>query len=131
MSQELGAITLRIKAQSLQDEAKYIRRWERRLRRARSRAKTEQQRDVFTAQFWSIQEHRRKDVRNEARSTHLARMLVKGTQLARVEDPVKTRTKINAERVATLLSSHMGIDIRVARQRVTEWVENPGLPQAA
>lgn len=120
----LGSLTLRIKAVSLTDEAKYIRRCERRLKRAKARAITRLKMDDFarlSANLSNLQAHRRVEVRREARSTHLARCLLKGTALERVEDPERTRTSPDWKRIATILSSHTGEDIRVVTQRMAEW----------
>ncbi len=116
----LGQLTLKIKFASLVEEAKYIRRLERRIKRHRARARTDEQRSEFSSHVSSLQGHRRVEIRREARSTHLARMVVKGTEYKMVEQ--KCHTKPNWERVATLLASHLKDDIRVTRQRVAEWI---------
>ena len=77
------SIELKIKAVSLQQEARYIRKHEQRfLRHAR--------RNVITSvsarrNFESLHNHRTTVVRSEARSTNLARAALKGVPYRRVE----------------------------------------------
>lgn len=120
-----GALTLKIKAMSLQDEAKYIIRLERRIKRNRARATSAEHQAEHSARLSNIQDHRRKEIRREARSTHLARMLLKGTEYLRVEGPT-CRSSPNWERVSVLLGSHLKEDSRVIIQRVKSWSEAAG-----
>lgn len=115
----LGQLTLKIKFASLADEARYITRLERRIKRHRAKALTDEQRAEHSRLLGSIQGHRRVDIRREARATHLARMMLRGMDYKRVES--KCWTQPNWERVATLIASHVREDVRVVKQRVAEW----------
>lgn len=72
-------IELRIKALALASEAKHIRRWERRLLKARRRNPQCQE------QAFSLRRHRTEDVRREARDTLLAYGFLRGKPYAVLE----------------------------------------------
>lgn len=85
------SIELKIKAATLAAEARIIRRWENAIRREKQR-----QKEKFGAadqktndKFVNIHNHRTGLVRNAARSTHLARMFLKGTPYKAAEKFVR------------------------------------------
>ena len=81
------SIELRIKIISLADEARTIRRWEGRMKRAaRGRGTGEQpERPDLKATFWSLREHRQSVVSNEARHSLLAFGFLRGKPYKRLE----------------------------------------------
>lgn len=85
------SLELKIKAATLAAEARIIRRWEAAIRKEKNR-----QRVKFGApdqktidKFLNLHEHRTFLVRQVARSTHLARMFLKGTPYKAAEKDCK------------------------------------------
>lgn len=82
------SIELKVKAKSLGEESKIIRREEHKLRRQIKWHRDHQNHDKAD-RLWrkrmDIAEHRRVDVRQESRATHLARAYIKGIPYRKVE----------------------------------------------
>jgi hypothetical protein len=80
------SIELKVKSKHLSVEAKIIRHEEHKLKRQIEWAKTNEQDWAGMANQWfSLNEHRRWDVRNENRSTFLARAYIAGKPYKSVE----------------------------------------------
>lgn len=76
-------LELKVKACSLAAEARIIRKLELRLKRRKSssgKILAGLRNGLAADQFFRLQCHRRKEVRQEARATHLARMFLKGRE---------------------------------------------------
>lgn len=87
---------LKVKAKSLADEARTIRKEERRTRGEELRAEL----------HW----HRVGVVRREARATHLAYGIVLGRPLDRIERPKEPRDKALLAKVATMVKKYGPLD---------------------
>ncbi|MEC7290263.1 MAG: hypothetical protein VXW22_09270, partial [Pseudomonadota bacterium] len=101
--------TLKVKAVSLMLEAQYIRKRENRAL-AHARRDVEGSADA-KSEYWSLNSHRRYDIRPEARMTHLARAFLAGRPYRSVEvknRPGKEITLWHAERIAKLINRHVG-----------------------
>lgn len=137
-------IELKIKALSLTAEARIIKRLERKLKRKYPIAtmdgynpKTDKQETIIhygpspllnprrAEQFFRIQGHRLKEVREEARATHLARAFLKGKPYHEVEQkayefPInKLKYKIEA-----MVRKYAWGDSRLVAQRFEEWCQD-------
>lgn len=120
---------LKVKRNHLASEARIIRRIElKRLERARKierkypAAEGEPQKiSLPRLDYTSLNEHRVKGLRPEARATHLAAMFLKGVDLSRVEDPERTQTSPDWKRVENIVSRFATGDSRVILQRFAEW----------
>jgi hypothetical protein len=111
------SIKLKIKAVSLQDEARYIRKHERRfLKHARLNVEGSVE---ARSNFNSLQQHRKLDVRREARATHLARAALKGTPYRRVEE--KSHEEPPYLRVHQLLRKYGSFSDSWSVERVRDW----------
>lgn len=120
------SLELKIKALSLVAEAHIIRRYESKIAKARSYWMREGHRHL-NAQFISLQNHRKLDVRREARATHLARMFLKGVDYLAVEQ--KCYEQPNWDKVFKMVVCYGGVlDSRVVAQRFEEWKQS-GSPQ--
>lgn len=87
------SIELKIKASTLAEEARIIRRWENAIRREKHRQKVKfgAADEKTIAKHVGIQNHRKGIVRMAARSTHLARMFLKGTPYRAAEEKWTSR----------------------------------------
>lgn len=83
---------LRVKAKSLAEEARIIRREEKRARPGLLREE--------------LHRHRVMDVRSEARATYLAYGLIRGTALEKIERPKEPRTDVLWKRVKAMVRSY-------------------------
>lgn len=111
------SIKLKIKAVSLQDEARYIRKHERKfLKHARLNVEGSAE---ARSNFNSLQSHRKLDVRREARATHLARAALKGTPYRRVEE--KSYEEPPYLRVHQLLRKYGSFSDSWSVERVRDW----------
>lgn len=111
------SIELKIKACSLAAEAVIIKRLEKRAKRAWQRRRTnEKARDAF----WLLRHHRTEDVRDAARSTHLARAFIKGVQYSHVE--CFAYSKPDFEAVEKMAVRYGGVDPRETQQKFAAWV---------
>ena len=127
------SIKLKIKAVSLQDEARYIRKHEQkfinfaRLVGAEHAALVREQGIVSSPtrtnearrMFHELQNHRKLDVRREARATHLARAALKGTPYRRVEE--KCHEEPPYQRVHQLLRRYSSFTDTWDLDRVRNW----------
>jgi hypothetical protein len=112
--QSEAPLELKVKACSLAAEARIIRNLELRLKR-KGLSNNQRRSD----QFFSLQTHRRRDVRFEARATHLARAFLKGIPYGKLEAKCYTNPPMNrAEEIATKFSS---FDKRIIAQRFAAW----------
>ena len=102
------SIELKIKAKSLAAEALLIRREERKqLGHARWSKAAGNQQDAATA-YWTYQRlhnHRKHEVRNEARWTHLARAFIKGLPYSAVETK-PTRRPVDVSAVSRMVKAY-------------------------
>lgn len=87
---------LKIKSKHLGEEAKIIRFEEHKLKRQITWLEEHQQDATKIRETWmSIKDHRRKDVRNENRSTFLARAFISGKPYSSVEAKVHDRQALH------------------------------------
>jgi hypothetical protein len=83
------SVELKIKAKSLDAEAKIIRKEELKLKKQMSWARNNQKAEeegTFYRKYRSVQSHRTWNVRNEARATHLARAFIAGMPYRYIEN---------------------------------------------
>ena len=78
-------VELKIKAKHLAAEAKIIRFEENKYKERIKNTDKLEQKEKLTYTFQSLRNHRRFDVKNEARATHLARAFIKGVSYSSVE----------------------------------------------
>lgn len=107
----INAIKLKIKAKSLAEEARIIRKEEQKLHGWRKSV---------------ISEHRRFDVRNEARATHLARTFLRGKSYKSVESSSSHTSgyiweKIQ-KRVLAMVQKYG--DRKTTKEDISFWLEN-------
>jgi hypothetical protein len=69
--------------------------------------------------FWGLRHHRTWDVRNEARSSHVAYGFLRGLPYSRIEGSAKTSP--DWSRVEALIRKYGEDDIRDRMQRFAEW----------
>lgn len=142
-------VQLKIKGIALAEEARAIRAQEKRLKRkaAKAREKIRQmkagQRTLlfpeqvqsaeknvtmhFVNPLFSIQHHRRIDIRKESRASHLACCYLRGTPYHACEDPEITRSKPNWDRVVNIVLRYgPETDARVVNQKIEEWRQANG-----
>lgn len=133
-------IHLKVKALSLAEESRIIRAQEqrlaRRIRKAAARGKplSAASVDRIQVQRHSLRQHRKEDVRREARATHLARGFLKGRLYRQIEYSVRPDKDIYFApwgRVADLVAKYGDVDKRVAAQRIAEWIDTPLPPEMA
>lgn len=124
------SIELKIKAKTLATEASYIRKEEQKMKRQARWLRDHQQTDDAEsayAKFWNLKEHRIKDLRHEARATHLARAFLRGFKYSTVEEyrlpqyEIIFRTKIvpSILRMVQKYSMNKNID----RSAIDAWIE--------
>lgn len=119
---------LRIKLQHIGMEPGIIRKHEQRIKRRIAHIKNKQSnQDVAPsyAELHRLQHHRRWDVRNAARATHLALGYIRGKPYSEMEDPNLTNT---FKRDAYIVSPMMKMirrygDDDVSSKMVHEWFE--------
>ena len=109
---------LKIKIKSLAAEAAIIRREERRLPRA-----------GMTGLRYALAQHRRYDVRSEARSALLAYGFLRGLPYARIE--AKCWTVPDLARTAEIAAKFGGFDKKVALVQIRAWTELGVMAKAA
>lgn len=81
-----NSVELKIKAKHLALEPAIIRKEEQKLKKQAKHLRERQENDSKVMdKFFSLQSHRREDVRNEARATHLARAYLAGKLYGDVE----------------------------------------------
>jgi hypothetical protein len=113
-------IELKIKAKHLAAEAKIIKHEEHKLKRRIERAKAKSlSADKLRAQRLDIADHRRSVLREEARSTHLARACIKGTPYRVVEK--FSYEAPNLSRVIKLVEKYSS----KKKEEVLEWYNTP------
>ena len=115
-------IELKIKACSLAAEARIIRKIELRLKRRQSASGKERPglRDARSAdQFFKLQDHRRIEIRSEARATHLARTFLKGQDYSIAEQSPSSYP--NFAKISAMVTKYAVGDKRVVAQRFEEW----------
>lgn len=94
---------LRVKIKSLAEEARIIRREERRCRDSLTRTVGhDDQRSALAASFASLRSHRVTDVRREARYSLLAYALIRGRPF-RMTEPKSDVQKLDREKLAGLI----------------------------
>lgn len=81
---ERNLLFLKVKAKSLAEEAKIIRKEEIRIKNMKYFDEATQSERNFT--MWKLHVHRANDVRNESRATHLARTFLRGKGYSTVEN---------------------------------------------
>lgn len=138
------SIELKIKAKTLAAEARIIRREEIKRKRAYHRGvaagyEEEAQRELSKLEL--IHDHRVRDVREEARQTHLARAFLKGTPYQKLEanrhaEILRLRKKsrnisipYNFEGAAKMIRLYGPsdlADLRTARAAIVDWVTADG-----
>ena len=122
-------IHLKMKICSLAEEARIIRRMEKRIvkRRRHWAKKTDTSVDMRSEPMrLSLQQHRQFVVRLEARNSNLAYGFLRGRTYKQVEDrhrPVdKQRSRpASWSRVADLVAKYGNMDKRIAAQKLAEW----------
>lgn len=97
-------VELKIKAKHLAAEAKIIRFEENKYKERIKNTKKLEQIEKLTYTFQSLRNHKRFDVKNEARATHLARAFIKGVPYSTIE---KKRTNDDYFRMWILPRVHM------------------------
>lgn len=83
------SIELKVKAYSLAEESKYIRKQENKMKNhyrwCVSKQKDASESQSSRSKFWRLRNHRVRHIRPEARATHLARAYLKGMPRSKVE----------------------------------------------
>jgi len=114
---------LKVKAKSLAAESKIIRIEELKLKRTPVRYKDKKVVDNIV----SLAEHRRWNVRNEARATHLARAFLAGKTYVSVESNCKDRHFLFQwilPRVISMVKKYGGFDHRLVSHRIVgDWAD--------
>lgn len=121
------AIELKIKSMSLAAEARIIRRWENRLKKAK------RHHPELESKFWSLRGHRIYDVGGEARATYLAYGFLKGKAYKTME--AKRYSNPNWERIHQMAHKY-GKDgvwakppaVQVLAQHFEQWKQEAGEP---
>lgn len=118
------AIELKIKAATLAEEARIIRRHERACRRKAANARASNfLTDAHVSNLTKLNLHRLRVVRPEARRTHLARAFGSGLSYKDVEQstrPDKVLKKADIESIATMLRKYVSRD--VSPEAVEAWI---------
>ena len=109
-------IFLKVKLCSLAEEGKIIRRLERKL----AKSKLKKQHPAWKP----LHDHRRMQVRKEARATGLAYGFLRGRDYKRIEN--KTHTKPDWANVERMVLKYSTKDSRALQQQFEEWKTNEG-----
>lgn len=130
------SIELKVKAKSLAEEAKIIRNEEKKAKKAavyRRKEYLETGTSLYMEfelqnmkPFRSLSQHRRWDVRNEARATHLARAFMKGMEYRKVEqksDRNFVRYFIESRIVSMVSKYSNNVHNRDIKKEVREWLD--------
>lgn len=134
----MTSIELKIKSKSLAEEASIIRKEEQRLKRRIEWHKNRQKDDSEFRDTWhSINNHRRWDVRNEARATYLARAFIEGRSYNTVETPSKSWDHKQSTlgvvqmtiipKVYGMVNKYSGKKVELAE--IKAWIEQPELTE--
>jgi len=120
---------LKVKVLSLAEEAKIIRRLEkRRLKYARKDKKEHKNSDLNYQIYFGLRSHRIFNVRNEARAAHLAYGYLKGLNFQQMEQKTYSNNQPNWNRVKKLVDSYTGPDINKSKLlNYNEWVKGCNL----
>lgn len=116
------SIELKIKAKHLALEPAIIRKEERKLReRAFSGRLEDKESRKLEYKAESLERHRKVDVRNESRATHLARAYITGKKYSDIERNIKdyyTRDYLITPRVVSMVSKYSK---PVKTEQIKEW----------
>lgn len=120
----INALKLKVKAKSLAEEAKIIRKEEIRIKNMKyfdEATQNERRRALY-----QLGSHRIWDVRNEARATHLARAYLRGKKYSNTEGNVSVEGHMNLriyilKRVLTMVQKYG--DRKTTEAQVKEWLE--------
>ena len=125
------SIELKIKAKSLQEEARIIRKEEDKLKRLIDWVENVlfsealDERDTWL----SLKQHRRWDVRNEARATHLARAFLANQRYSDVEKPKLNSPDTDGHlmnrivpRITTMVNKYGRIPYTLTDSHIRDWV---------
>lgn len=121
------SVELKIKSKHLSVEARIIRHEEVKLKRQIEwKKQNDQDRTVERNQWFSLNEHRRSDVRNENRATFLARAYIVGKSYKKVEKKRKEEREYMfyqkiLPRVLTLVKKYSNPNLDL--KHITAWVE--------
>jgi hypothetical protein len=120
---------LKVKAKSLAEEARIIRKEEQKVKRIpwdrRRNSYKYFGRTVFTDPVDGLVNHRKWDVRNEARATHLARAFMKGQKYKQVEPHCKEPHKRDyyiLPRVTKIVAKYGG-NSKITKDVIKTWVD--------
>ena len=125
------SVELKIKSKHLSAEAQIIRFEEKKLLKQAQwaqRASLAKELSEYRSKYLSISAHRKYEVRNENRSTYLARAFLAGTPYKVVEQARKDENEYNFKakiipRVKTLISKYGSHNVKeVADTLITEWL---------
>jgi len=125
MERPQSPVELKVKAASLAAEARIIRRLELRLKRRKTASGKMKAglRDPRNCEpFFKLQDHRRKEVRSEARATHLARTFLKGQPYELVEQKAYDWPPL--KRAGEIAAKYAAGDKRIVAQRWEEWKQS-------
>ena len=99
------SIELKVKSKHLSVEAQIIRHEEVKLKRQIEwKKQNEEDQEAERSQWFSLNEHRRWDVRNENRSTFLARAFIAGKAYKKIEQKRKEEREIYSSRESSLFN---------------------------
>lgn len=121
------SVELKIKSKHLSVEARIIRHEEVKLKRQIEwKKQNDQDQTVERDQWFSLNEHRRSDVRNENRATFLARAYIAGKSYKKVEKKRKEEREYMfyqkiLPRVLTLVKKYSNPNLDL--KHITAWVE--------
>lgn len=122
------AIYLKVKAKSLMEEARIIREEERKLKKIPWEKRRNEYKyswgSHFTDPINGLNLHRKWDVRNEARATHLARAFLKGKKYKQVEPKCKDphmRDHYILPRIVKMVQKYG--DKKFTKDHVKNWVD--------
>lgn len=121
------SIELKVKSKHLSVEAQIIRHEENKLKRQIEwKKQNEEDQTSERSQWFSLNEHRRWDVRNENRSTFLARAFIAGKTYKKVEQNRKEEREYLfyqkiLPRVLTLVKKYSNPNLDL--KHITAWVE--------
>lgn len=121
------SIELKVKSKHLSVEARIIRHEENKLKRQIEwKKQNEQDQEAERSQWFSLNEHRRWDVRNENRATFLARAYIAGKAYKNVEQKRKEEREYLfyqkiLPRVLTLVKKYSNPNLDL--KHITAWVE--------
>jgi hypothetical protein len=118
-------LKIKIKIKSLVSEARIIRAEEAKVlkwrRRAAERQKAAAILERLDSEYISLRDHRKREVRREARASNLAYGYLRGRPYKVIEQDPHTRP--NRERVAEIVAKFGGMKKPEARERIDTWLD--------